>query len=246
MTADLMTRKTPLVMASMVVVLAACGRETTQESRGAASPPAAATEAPAQRATPAPTAASAPAPASAPSAPASARPGCAQNFAAFDANADGRLSREEFLARPHALPNPEGIFGARDADTDGALTSAEFCSGWGAGGGPHMSAGPGIGPGAGARGMGPARGPGMGMGPGAMGPGMSRGRGPHCEAHFARFDANADGNVTEAEFVALPHPHADAHDVFAARDQDHDGLLTKAEFCTLWSGPSTPAAPTPP
>lgn len=86
-------------------------------------------------------------------------------------------------------------------------------------------------------GMGPGAGPGMGMGPG-----MGRGGGPRCEAHFSRFDANADGNVSEAEFAALPHPHGDADAIFAARDQNHDGLLTKTEFCAPWT-PPTPSNP---
>lgn len=72
---------------------------------------------------------------------------------------------------------------------------------------------------------------------------MAGGHERHCEVHFASFDANADGNVTELEFAALPHPRADAHEVFQARDDDHDGLLTKAEFCSPWSRPSPPGPP---
>jgi hypothetical protein len=62
-----------------------------------------------------------------------------------------------------------------------------------------------------------------------------------CDDHFARFDANADGSVTESEFTALPHPHADPRSVFASRDQDHDGKLSKQEFCAPWNPP--PAKP---
>jgi Ca2+-binding EF-hand superfamily protein len=196
------------------------------------------------------------APAAVPEA-ASPRPGCAQNFAAFDANGDQRLSRQEFLERPHAQPDPEAIFHARDSDADGSLTSDEFCSGWRgptargvpgrgpAGGGPAMGsgacAGPGTGPCAGpGMGMAPG-GPGMGRGPGS-GPGMGGGRGggSRCEAHFARFDTNGDANISEEEFTALPHPHGDAHAIFSARDQNHDGLLTTAEFCAVWSLPNPP------
>jgi Ca2+-binding EF-hand superfamily protein len=206
--------------------------------------------------------AAAPAPATAPESASPPRPGCPQNFAAFDDNGDQRVSRQEFLERPHAHPDPEAIFQARDGDADGSLTSDEFCSGWhgptaaGPGRGPAGSAGmgrggcpgPGTGPCAGpGMAMDPGAGPGMAMGPGA-GRGMGRGPGggPHCEAHFARFDANADGNVSEAEFAALPHPHGAPQALFAARDQNHDGLLTKTEFCVPWSPPDPPTAPHPP
>jgi Ca2+-binding EF-hand superfamily protein len=206
---------------------------------------------PEAQAAPAPTAA-APAPATGPDGAAPPRPGCAQNFTAFDANGDQHVSRQEFLERPHAHPDPDAIFDSRDRDVDGSLTSDEFCASWHG----RMAAGPGGGPAGGAGmarggcagpGTGPCAGPGMGMGPGAGPPmGMGRGGGPRCEAHFSRFDANADGRVSDAEFAALPHPHGDATVVFAARDQDHDGLLTTAEFCAPWSSPpasNPPAAP---
>lgn len=214
---------------------------------------------PEAQAAPAPTAA-APAPATAPEGVAPPRHGCAQNFAAFDANGDQHLSRQEFLERPHAHPDPDAVFDARDSDADGSLTSDEFCSGWR---GP-TAAGPGTGPAGGAAtgkrgcagpGTRPCAEPGIGMGPGpGMGTGRGAGRGmgmgrggPRCEAHFVRFDANADGNVSEAEFAALPHPHGDPQAIFAVRDQDHDGLLTKTEFCAPWSPPppSSPPAGTP-
>jgi hypothetical protein len=218
---------------------------------------------PTPEATAPPTAAPAPelaAPEVAPATAAPQRPGCAQNFAAFDANGDQRLSRQEFLDRPHAQPDPEAIFRARDGDADGSLTSDEFCSGWHgptARGGPGSSAGggaalgprgcaePGTGPCAGpGMGMAPGAGPGMGMGPrGAPGMGGGRRGGPRCDAHFAQFDASGDANISEAEFTALPHPHGDAHAIFTARDQNHDGLLTKEEFCAPWSPPSPPPAP---
>jgi Ca2+-binding EF-hand superfamily protein len=200
-----------------------------------------------------------PSTAAAPESAAPPRAGCAQNFAAFDANRDERVSRQEFLERPHAQPDPEAIFQARDGDADGSLTSEEFCSGWrgpaaaggprggpgGAGMGLGACGGPGKGPCAEpGMGMGPGAGPGMGMGRGAgPGMGMGRGGGPRCEAHFARFDTDGDGNVSAAEFAALPHPHGDAQAIFAARDQNQDGQLTKAEFCASWSPPSAPTSP---
>jgi len=61
-----------------------------------------------------------------------------------------------------------------------------------------------------------------------------------CEAHFERFDSNADGSVSLEEFTALPHPHADPQAVFAARDGNHDGQLSRDEFCAPWSPPAKP------
>ena len=228
------------------LAFAGCSPKPTPEAQAA---PASTSAAPAP-------AAPAPAEATAPEGVAPPRPGCAQNFAAFDANADQRVSRQEFLERPHANPDPDAVFAARDRDADGSLTSDEFCSGWrgptaagpgrgpaGAGMGKGGCAGPGTGPCAEpGMGMGPGAGPGMGMGPGA-GPGRGMGGGPRCEAHFSRFDSNSDGNVSEAEFTALPHPRGDAKAIFTARDQNHDGLLTKTEFCTPWTPP--PPAPSP-
>lgn len=198
------------------LALAGCSPKPTQEAQVAASSEEAAT----------PSAAPPPAPQAKVGAP---RPGCAQNFAGFDANGDQGVTLQELLAQPHAHPDPEAVFRARDGDADGSLTADEFCSGWR---GP-TTAGQGPGSGAGTAGAGP----GMGMGPGAgMGRGMGAGPGggPRCEAHFARFDADGDANVTEAELAALPHPHGDAHAIFVARDQNRDGLLTKTEFCAPW------------
>jgi len=223
-----------LALAAVLAALAACATRAAQDTRPVASTPAAA-ESTAAGVT-SPPVAVAPVLAEPSLAAHAARPGCAQNFGAFDANTDQRVSLEEFLSRPHALPDAEGVFASRDADADGSLTATEFCAGWGTGGGPRMGKGPSPGE--------PGRGPGMGMVPGmGMGPrkglgtGMAHGGG-RCEQHFARFDANADGNVTDAEFVALPHPHAGTHEVFAARDQNHDGVLTAAEFCSPWAPPS--------
>jgi Ca2+-binding EF-hand superfamily protein len=70
---------------------------------------------------------------------------------------------------------------------------------------------------------------------------MGPGGGMHCEEHFAHFDANSDGSITEQEFTTLPHAHADPRSVFASRDRNHDGTLSKDEFCSPWNPP--PAKP---
>lgn len=224
---------TRIALTAAVLAFAGCSPKPTQEAQAAAAPAGAAPE-------PAPDEAAPP------------RPGCTQSFTAFDTNGDQRVSRLEFLERPHAHPEPDALFESRDSDRDGALTSAEFCSGWhgpmaglpgrGPAGGGGVSQGPCAGPGTGScvepgMGMGPGARPGVSLGRGGAGMGMGRGGGSRCEAHFARFDVNADGNVSGAELAALPHPHGDAQVILAARDQDHDGRLTKAEFCAPWSPP---------
>lgn len=67
-------------------------------------------------------------------------------------------------------------------------------------------------------------------------PASSSGRsaGPRCTENFKLFDENQDGKVTKAEFMRYRHWRADPEQVFTARDQDGDGALTEAEFC---SGP---------
>ncbi|MEO8179507.1 MAG: hypothetical protein ABI895_11810 [Deltaproteobacteria bacterium] len=212
-------------MASITLAFTACSPQPTPESPvvpAAATPAAAPPEGPA-------------------AAGDSSRPGCPIHFEAFDANSDHRVSAEEFQARPHVHPNSEAVFQSRDADRDGFLTANEFCSRWqGTTEGLHRRPGPGMGPG-GDSGPGGGMGPAGGMGPGGgMGPdrGMGRGGGWRCEEHFARFDANADGSISETEFITPPHAHADPKAVFATRDQNHDGNLSKEEFC----GPSSPPA----
>jgi len=231
-------------LALMLVALAACATKTTSDTRGVASPEA---EAPAQGVAAAPAASPGPASASGSTHSTPGRSGCAQNFAGFDADADGRVSREEFLARPHALPEPEGVFVERDGDADGALALTEFCASWGGGCGACMSGGPsmsGSSRGTAGPGTGVTRGPGMGMGPGRTG--SPRAGAPRCQEHFTRFDSNGDGSVTEPELAAVPHPHGDAHEVLVARDQNHDGRLTQTEFCAPWNAPSTSSAPATP
>jgi Ca2+-binding EF-hand superfamily protein len=160
------------------------------------------------------------------------RPGCADHFKAFDGNSDGRVSEDEFNARPHAHPEPMTVFRGRDGDRDGALTEAEFCSGFRgaarpAAGGQGM-AGQGM---AGARHGNPMR---QHHAPGAM-------MGARCEQHFDAFDADHDAKLTKEEFKAWPHARGDADALFSERDLDHDGTIARAEFCSAWSGRPEPA-----
>jgi Ca2+-binding EF-hand superfamily protein len=55
---------------------------------------------------------------------------CEQHFAAFDRDGSGKVTKEEFLAWPHAARDPETAFGERDLDHDGTITQVEFCSPW--------------------------------------------------------------------------------------------------------------------
>jgi hypothetical protein len=153
---------------------------------------------------------------------AGARRGCSENFRAFDDDEDGRVSLDEFNARPHVHPDPAGVFRQRDGDHDGSLSDNEFCRDWR--GGPAHGAGPGWG-------MGRDGGRGERCGrrrtPQTMG-------GMRCEQHFAAFDSDSNGKVTKDEFLAWPHPRGDAENIFSARDLDHDGSITRGEFCSPW------------
>jgi Ca2+-binding EF-hand superfamily protein len=165
-----------------------------------------------------------------PNARATSRPGCGENFTAFDENGDGRVSEGEFEAQPHAHPDPIAVFRGRDRDGDGNLTEVEFCSGFR--GAPARGAGPGAGQGMGPDGMGPRHRMPMRQhrAPGPMD------RGARCEGHFDTFDADHDGKLTKDEFAAWPHRHGDSDTLFGERDLDHDGTITRDEFCSAWRG----------
>lgn len=64
-----------------------------------------------------------------------------------------------------------------------------------------------------------------------MGPGAA------CDERLARFDSDADGSVSEKEFLGQPHPRGDAAAVFMARDRDGDGKLTREELCAPMGRP---------
>lgn len=140
------------------------------------------------------------------------RPGCRAQFHRFDDDDDGRVSREEFGARPHAHGDADTLFANRDSDGDGTLTEGEFCSGWRPGPGTRQGGGPAD------------RGPRRRMGQRAVG----------CEQSFEAFDADGDGKLTFAEFASWPHFRGEPRDLFDARDADSDGLITRAEFCGGW------------
>ncbi|HOV85994.1 MAG TPA: EF-hand domain-containing protein [Syntrophobacteraceae bacterium] len=56
------------------------------------------------------------------------RMGCEKNFDRLDANQDGQVTKEEFMAAPHRTRNPERMFNKRDQNGDGTLTKEEFCA----------------------------------------------------------------------------------------------------------------------
>jgi Ca2+-binding EF-hand superfamily protein len=53
-----------------------------------------------------------------------------------------------------------------------------------------------------------------------------------CHQRFNSMDANHDGKLTKAEFVASPHGCADPGKMFDARDTQKRGYLTVEEFCS--------------
>jgi hypothetical protein len=67
--------------------------------------------------------------------------GCQQRFDAMDANKDGQVSKDEFLAAPHQRVNPEQMFSSMDVKGRGYLTKDELCSGKGMGMGGGMGQG---------------------------------------------------------------------------------------------------------
>ena len=58
---------------------------------------------------------------------------CQERFDSLDANHDGKLTKEEFMAAPHHRGDPEEMFKAMDVNGHGYLTKDEFCSGQGMG-----------------------------------------------------------------------------------------------------------------
>jgi Ca2+-binding EF-hand superfamily protein len=151
---------------------------------------------------------------------------CLENFRAFDDDGDGRVSQDEFYARPHADPDPAAVFRSRDRNADAALTEEEFCSGWHRGAAAPGTPGRGFGPG-----MGPGPKSGMGMHRRRMG---GSAKGMRCEQRFETFDADGDRKVTREEFAAWPHARGDAQRLFAERDRNNDGSITRDEFCAPW------------
>ncbi|WP_374146670.1 EF-hand domain-containing protein [Sphingomonas sp. 28-63-12] len=138
-------------------------------------------------------------------------------MAQADANHDGTITRDEFLAAATKR------FDKVDANHDGKITPEERQAMRGHGmGGKHggWRHGPGM-DGPGGPGMEGPRGPG--------GPGMEgRGPGGGPEAMFAHLDANKDGKISREEFTAPMLARVTGH--FDRMDANHDGFVDKAEM----------------
>lgn len=145
-------------------------------------------------------------------------PQCLRNFEGFDEDSDDRVTRDEFGARPHAHPHPDALFRERDQNSDASLTPEEFCSGF------H------------GRPPGPIARPGCCMRKPSMHSMMNAG----CEEHYGVFDSDGDGRLTPDEFAAWPHARGDANTLFEERDVDHDGTITREEFCSAWREETRP------
>lgn len=53
---------------------------------------------------------------------------CQERFDTLDANHDGKLTKEEFMAAPHRRCDPEQAFNAMDPNGHGFVTKEEFCA----------------------------------------------------------------------------------------------------------------------
>jgi hypothetical protein len=178
-------------------------------------------------------------------------------FSAFDLNADGTVSRQEFEslhAQRRQMPNPQGYSARRltdppkfndfDQNGDGSLSADEFAQGqfnrmqqrrqqmWGPGQGGNVPRRPAM-----------SRGMGQGMGPG-MGQGMGPGRGRNMPS-FSEFDLNADGVLQPQEFEQARAQRIRERaeqgylmrnlqnaPPFGSIDVNGDGLVTPAEFAS--------------
>jgi Ca2+-binding EF-hand superfamily protein len=52
-----------------------------------------------------------------------------------------------------------------------------------------------------------------------------------CLKRFEALDKKHTGKVSKDEFIASKHGSARAEKIFASKDFNHDGILTKEEFC---------------
>lgn len=134
-------------------------------------------------------------------------------FAKMDVNKDGKLDKADREQSRQQMQ--ERRFAKLDANGDGSISKAEFTADRGPQGGPE--------------GKGPP--PPGGEGPGKDGRGMrghhgGRGHGPHGGMMDA--DANKDGAISQAEFMAA------AMKRFNAEDTNHDGKVTKEERKAQW------------
>ncbi|MET0595951.1 MAG: EF-hand domain-containing protein [Polyangiaceae bacterium] len=117
------------------------------------------------------------------------RRGCSENFRAFDDDDDGRVSLDEFNARPHIHADWSRVFRTRDRDRDGSLSENELCDEWRGDAGSSRGAG---------RGMGPGAGCGDGRGRRRTSQSMA---GMRCEQHFAAFDSDGNGKSRRRNFL---------------------------------------------
>lgn len=130
-------------------------------------------------------------------------------FAKLDANKDGKLTKEDReILRQQRL---DARFAAMDTDRNGQISKAEFAAAHQGRDDMHDRMGK------------PGEPDGRGWGHGGRGRGMMHG-GPDGPGGPGRGDADKDGTLTKAEFMARPLA------MFDKADANHDGKVTADEM----------------
>ncbi|HXV29642.1 MAG TPA: EF-hand domain-containing protein [Sinorhizobium sp.] len=150
-------------------------------------------------------------------------------FSKLDTNSDGALSKDEFVAgRPKEVSEAQAssLYSRIDSEDAGSITEEQFNASMGPGGSGSAAASP--------------------FSNDAMAVLMlmsPQGGPPSVADIYADIDADGDGGVTEAEFVAARPDDVseeDAAALFATIDTEGTGSITEEQFANSMPGPGGP------